>query len=153
VADMQLKHLLRSCVVGALSMGATTSANAWEFSPSPICTLTHSEQDIDLVLTFDPSIPEYAITVTRQMGWPDGPFYVLGFDGPRPARLTSDRHTLSADRKSVTVRDSGFGNVLDGLANNVIAISSLGGQSATFDLSGAAPAVASFRDCPAPLSS
>ncbi|SEW30427.1 hypothetical protein SAMN04488515_2155 [Cognatiyoonia koreensis] len=136
-----------------LSLLLASPATAWEFTPIPICTLSHDQPGVAVVVTFDPALPEYAITITRDTAWPEGPIFQLGFEGPRPSVLSTDRHTLSADGTSLTVRDTGFGNVLDGLAANVRSRAVVGETAVTFDLADAAPAVAAFRACPAEVTS
>jgi len=130
-----------------------TPAPAWEFLPTPICTLTHSAGGVDIFVTYDASLPEYTITVTRAEPWPVGAVFVLGFEGNRPSRLTTEQHELSSSGTSLTVRDSGFGNVLDGLEFNAVGIAMVETASVSFDLSNAAPAVQAFRDCPAVVTS
>ena len=49
----------------------------------------------------------------------------------------------------VTVKDSGFGNVLDGLEFNNTATAILGNEAVTFGLENAGPAVRAFRACTA----
>lgn len=128
-------------------------ATAWEFSPTPICTLTHSAPTVDVVVTYDASLPEYTITLTTQTTWPEAPQFGLTFAGPRPLAIATDRHILSDDRKSLTVKDTGFGNVLDGLELNAQAIGTSGSAQVVFDLTDAAPAVAAFRECPLDVTS
>lgn len=128
-------------------------AAAWEFSATPICTLTHRDAGADVTVTYDASLPEYTLTVTHADTWPNDTIFVLGFEGNRPSRLTTDRHTLSDDGRSLTVKDRGFGNVLDGIEFNATGIAIVGETSVQFDLNDAAPAVQSFRNCPAVVTS
>ena len=127
--------------------------SAWEFLPVPICTLTHMEPDVEVVLTFDQSIPEYTLTITRVDLWPDADVFAMTFIGTRGLTISTDRHTLSDDGKSLTVVDSGFGNVLNGLQFGETAVAFSRGLEVDIDLTDAAPAVAAFRDCPAPATS
>lgn len=135
-----------------LSLLASPTA-AWEFTPTPICTLTHSEAHVDVTVTYDPALPEYTITLTTPEPWPDAPQFGLTFIGPRGLAIGTDRHVLSDDQRSLTVADTGFGNVLDGLQFNDTATASSADTSVTFDLSDAATAVEAFRDCPAVVTS
>jgi hypothetical protein len=129
-------------------------AAAWEFVDAPICTLTHRDAEAEVVVTFDPSLPEYAIAVTLTQGtWPVGPVFAITFDGPIPLTIQTDRHILSDDGRTITVRDTGFANVLDGLELNGIAVAFLGTTAAHKSLEGAAPAVRAFRACPATVTS
>jgi hypothetical protein len=45
------------------------------------------------------------------------------------------------------VSDRGFGNVLDGLEFNQVALAATGDRVVSIDLDGAAPEVAAFRAC------
>ena len=49
----------------------------------------------------------------------------------------------------MTVKDSGFGDVFDGLEFNDTAIAILGNESVTFGPANAGPAVRAFRACTA----
>jgi hypothetical protein len=129
-------------------------AAAWEFRDVPICTLSHTDAEAEVVVTFDPSLPEYAIAVTLNEGtWPLGPVFAITFDGPMPLTIRTGRHIVSDDGRTMTVRDTGFGNVLDGLELNAIAVAFLGTTAAHVSLEGAAPAVRAFRACPATVTS
>jgi hypothetical protein len=70
----------------------------------------------------------------------------MEFFGPRPLAIGTDRH--SADGATLTVRDSGFGNVLDGLEFNTNAVATSGARRVQIALDAAAPAVQAFRACP-----
>lgn len=121
---------------------------AWEFTASPVCTILHDTPDLSVRVTRDPGVPEpYAITLTRPGPWPDTATFGLRFDGPAGMTIGTSRHRLSADRRSLTVTDTGFDNVLDGLALNRTATALAGDTAVPRDLTGAAPAVAAFRDC------
>ncbi len=123
-------------------------AAAWEFSPSPICTLSHSTEIADLRVTYDARLPEYGMTLTRRdTPWSPGPVFAIRFDGPRGLTISTDRHGLNDGGQSLTVADSGFGNVLNGLEFNDTATALLADQSVTIPLTGAAPEVQKFRAC------
>lgn len=124
-------------------------ACAWDFVPRPVCTVLndHAASAIDVTMTFDPSGPEYSIALTRDSAWPLGPVFSLQFDGPRSLTISTHRHRLSNDGRTLTVTDRGFGNVLDGLQFNDQATALIGGIGLPFALDGAAPAVEAFRNC------
>lgn len=121
---------------------------AWEAgAEGRICTLTHSEDGIAVRLTHDPSGPLYTITLTAPEPWPVSGLFGIRFDGAAPNVITTDRHVLSPDRRSLSVADRGFGNVLDGLASNRSATGYTGGAAITVGLDGAAAEVAAFEAC------
>lgn len=122
---------------------------AWEFAPLPVCTLWHEEAALSVRVTFDPSLQEaYAIALTRTgAAWPPSPSFAIRFDGPAALTIGTDRHRLSEDGGTLTVSDSSFGNVLDGIEFNDIATAAAGAVSVPFTLDGAAPEVRAFRDC------
>lgn len=125
-------------------------AAAWEFSASPICTLTDTQQAGEVTVTYDPAITEYAVTVTLPDGrWPDAPTFGMAFANDRPISIQTDRHQLSPDGRSITVKDRGFGNVLNGLEFNARAYAIMGDTTVGFDLAGIGPAITAFRNCPA----
>ncbi len=125
-------------------------AAAWEFSPAPICTLTATADTGDVILTYDPAITEYTITLTLPQGaWPDAPTFGMAFVSERPINIQTDLFTISDDRRSLTVVDRGFGNVLNGLEFNTRAYAVLGDLTVPIPLAGIAPAIADFRNCPA----
>jgi hypothetical protein len=121
---------------------------AWDFTPTPLCTISEDTPALAIRVTYDPSQPEpYAITLTRPDPWPATETFGLRFDGPAAMTIGTDRHRLSEDGKTLTVTDTGFGNVLDGLAFNATAAAIAGQTEVPFDLAGAAPAVEAFRAC------
>ena len=125
-----------------------TPAQAWDFIPTPVCTLFESRPDFSVRVTYDPAQPEpYAITLTRPEPWPESATFGLRFEGPRALTIGTDRHRLSPDGKSLTVTDRGFGNVLDGLEFNGTATALADATEVPFDLTDAAPAVREFRAC------
>lgn len=126
-----------------------TPAFAWEFSSSPICTLSHTTEKADLTVTYNRrSDGPFAIEITQGDGnWQPSPVFLMRFDGPRRSVITTDRHTLGPEGKTLTVTDRGFGNVLDGIEFNIIAIAKSGETTLVFPLTGAAPAVRRFRVC------
>ena len=124
-------------------------AAAWEFSASPICTLTDTSEAGEMTVTYDPSITEYSITVTLPQGtWPDAQTFGMAFANDRPISIQTDRFTRSPDGRSLTVKDRGFGNVLNGLEFNSRAYAILGDLTVGFALDEINPAITAFRDCP-----
>lgn len=123
-------------------------AAAWEFTATPVCTVLEDTASLSIRVTFDPSLPQpYAITLTRPEPWPESETFGLRFDGPAALTIGTARHRLSADGKTLTVTDTGFDNVLDGLACNATATALAGETQVPFDLTGARPAVEAFRAC------
>ena len=126
----------------------TVPAFAWETGVEDgLCTLTHTEESVAVRLTYDPSVPLYTITVTRSEGWEAAPEFGIRFEGVRSNTIRTDRHVLSPDGLSLSVSDRGFGNVLDGLQFNEMAIGFSAEAEAVVSLDGAAPAVEAFRSC------
>lgn len=118
---------------------------AWDFAPSPICTLSHSEGGSDVTVTYDHGTKLYAIAVSSPDGWPAAPGFSIRFDGARPNIISTTRHRVTGSR--LTVTDSGFGNVLDGLEFNKSATAYTETASITVSLDGAAMPVQAFRAC------
>ena len=128
-----------------------SAATAWEFSPLPICTLRHATDEADIVVTYDAALPEYTITITLRDGrWPDSARFSIAFAGGRDLTIGTDRHRLSPDRRALSVADTGFGNVLNGLEFNSTATAMAGDRRVTFPLTAAQEPVQAFRACPAP---
>lgn len=125
-------------------------AAAWEFSPDPLCTLTHQAETAEIVITKDVTVPEYTLTVMLRSGaWPDAPVFFMDYPNGVGPDISTNRHTLSADRATLIVRDRGFENVLIGLEENGILYASSGGLRVTADVAMAFGAVQEFRACPA----
>jgi hypothetical protein len=120
---------------------------AWDFTPTPICTLSWENEDSSVVVTYDPRGPEYAITLRRAMPWPQEPIFAIQFQGAQGLTISTSRHRLSEGGRALTVTDRGFGNVLDGLQYNDEATALTGSAALPVPLNGAAPAVEAFRDC------
>lgn len=126
-----------------------TPASAWEFTPIPICTLFHQGEDMSVMVTYDPTIKEYAIHLSREGGWPESGIFSMRFEGARGLTISTDRHVIDpVDPRTLTVRDRGFGNVLNGLKFNSRAFAVLGDFEVPVSLDGASPAVDAFRACP-----
>jgi hypothetical protein len=127
---------------------AAAPAHAWEFTPVPVCTLTHAEAGHAVTVTWDPRQAEsYAIRIEGPAPWPVSPVFSIDYTGPRPLAISTARHRLSEDGRAVTVTDTGFGNVLDGLEFNTTATAVMGGARVPFSLAGAAEPVRAFRAC------
>ena len=125
-------------------------AAAWEFSAIPTCTLTNTSDAGALSVTYDASLPEYTITITLPDAiWPEDSLFAMAFTGLMPIGIQTDRHIRSADGRSLTVTDSGFGNVLNGLELNTRAYAASGDTTVGIALEGIGPAIKAFRDCPA----
>ena len=127
-------------------------AHPWEFSAEPICTLSHQTDAAHIAITYDASLPEYALTITLERSqWPREDTFHLVFLGP-PQRqiITTSRHSLSDEDRTLTVRDRGFGNVLDGMEFRPTGVARTGSMLVNLELTDAdaAPAVRAFRACP-----
>lgn len=126
-------------------------AHAWEFSPTPICTLSHAEGGADVEVTYDHATSLYAIAVTSAGGWPAAPAFSIRFDGDRPNTISTARHVVADN--TLTVTDTGFGNVLDGLEFNLAATAFTQTAAVTVSLDGAAEPVQQFRACTSAITS
>lgn len=136
-----MKAYLASLILSASPVAA------WEFTATPVCTLTYEHVGLAVELTYDGAL--YTIRLNREAGWVDAPVFSMRFIPQGPA-ISTDRHII--DGNDLTVVDQGFGNVLNGLQFNESAIAVLGDSQLTIDLSTAADPVASFRDCdPQPI--
>lgn len=132
----------------AVLLCLSSPAAAWEFSASPVCTLSHAEGGASVSVTHDPSRPQpYAIAIVLARSWDPAPVFAMRFDGGRGLIITTDRHALSDGNRRLTVSDRGFGNVLDGLEFNTSATALLGDAAVPFSLDGVAPEMRAFRAC------
>ena len=122
-------------------------AFAWEFEAGPTCVLRDVQGDVAVTLTHDPTIPEYSISIRQNDQWSEGPIFAIAFFGDSPFEITTNRHVLSDDQQTLTVRDRGFGNVLNGMELNVTAIATLGDQQVAFDLQAVDGPMQPFRTC------
>ncbi|MCI5109980.1 MAG: excinuclease ABC subunit B [Marivita sp.] len=140
---------MRMFAVAFTVLLAPLPAAAWEFTPAPICTLFHQDADVAVMVTYDPASGEYAIHLSREGGWPNAAVFSMRFEGPRGLTISTTRHVIETeDTRTLTVRDRGFGNVLNGLNFNQRAVAVLGDLEVSMSLDGAAPAVEEFRACP-----
>lgn len=136
---------MRSLIVFLL---ASAPAQAWDFTAVPVCTIAEDTQGLSIRVTYDPTQPQpYAISLTRSDPWPETETFGLRFDGPAAMTIGTGRHQLSPDGRTLIVTDTGFDNVLDGLAFNSTATALAGDAALPFDVSGARPAVEAFRAC------
>ncbi|MEQ9491024.1 MAG: excinuclease ABC subunit B [Alphaproteobacteria bacterium] len=124
-----------------------TPALAWETRSGKVCELTHKDELSRIRITYDLAISEYAIAITLNRTWAPKPVFGIRFEGQRSMTISTNRHLLSADRKTLTVKDRGFGNVLNGIEFNDTATAVLGDQAVIVTLDGAGPAVRAFRAC------
>ena len=141
-----LFRMLRAFAVLLLT---ATPAIAWEARSGSVCELTHEGETARVRVTFDPAIAEYAIAITPDRPWSPGPIFAIRFDGPRGLTISTDRHLIFGEGATLTVKDRGFGNVLNGLEFNDTATALLGDRAVAFALDGAGPAVRAFRACAA----
>ena len=131
---------------------AATPALAWNFTSDPVCTIWHDTGTEEMRVTYDPreALP-YAIVVDlRDRAWPAATPYMIRFEGVRSFAISTRRHQLNAEATQVTAADTGFGNVLAGLARSVTATAILGETTVQFPLVGAAEAVDKFESCTLP---
>ena len=139
---------MRPILAACLALALTTPAHAWQAgAEGAICTLTHSENGLDIRLTHDPGPPLWTITITGPEPWPQAAIFGIAFVGGAELTITTDRHSLSPDARALTVTDRGFGNVLAGLSGNQRAVFFTGGVELSASLDGAAPEVAAFEAC------
>ncbi len=128
----------------------SSPAVAWEASSSgAVCLLSHTTSEADVTVRHDPrQVQPYGLEIARTASqWEAAPTFAIRFDGPGRLTISTGRHRLSADRTALTVTDSGFGNVLAGIALNHFAIAVLGDQALVIPLTGAAPEVEKFHSC------
>ena len=120
---------------------------AWDFTPGLPCVLTHETAQAGIELTYDPTKPLYSVTIRTDQPLSDTGVFAMRFDGPASLTISTTRHVLSGDGRAVTVVDTGFGNVLNGLQLNTTATALIGDSAFSFPLTGAEEPVAAFRLC------
>jgi len=126
-------------------------AQAWTFTPDPVCTLADDTADLRLAITYDPWQDQpyaIALTLTGQV-WPQAHTFAIRFPGSRDLVISTDRHQLSDGGRTLTVTDRGFDNVLNGLAQAGVAVAQLGERSYAIPLGGISAPLAAFLACPA----
>lgn len=122
-------------------------AEAWEYTAGLPCRLTHDSAQVSVELTYDPTKPLYSISLTKTSTWPEADIFEMQFIGPRGLVIGTDRHQFSEGGTRLTVTDTGFNNVLDGLQFNHTARAVLDDVSIEVPLDGAADPVEAFRRC------
>ena len=131
-----------------LTLFAASPATAWEFTATPVCTISHATDTAEVRVTHDPRQAEpYAIALTLTDPWTQAPVFAMAFDGAASLTISTSRHRTSPDGRTLSVSDTGFGNVLNGLEFNTTATAISGDQAVSFPLENAAPAVQAFRAC------
>lgn len=136
---------MRIALAFCLTLCAAPAA-AWTFTASPVCTLHHDSADLSVTVTYDPRRAQaWDIALRRPGGWPEAGVFALRFEGPRGLTISTSRHRIAGE--SLSVSDTGFGNVLDGLAFNDRAVALVGDTAPSVPLDGAAPGVAALRAC------
>lgn len=149
MAALRYHPPMRVIAVALSFLIAPVPAMAWEFTPVPICTLFHQGSDMAVMVTYDPVGGDYAVHLSREGGWPEAGVFTMRFEGPRGLTISTSTHMIETeDTRTLTVRDRGFGNVLNGLNFNQRAVAVLGDLEVAVSLDGAAPAVEEFRACP-----
>ena len=127
-------------------------ALAWEFSPDPICTLFHQNPSAQITVTFDPEPSQYQLAITLEgRTWDPAPNFGMAFDGGQALTIGTDRQVIQGSTLSVS--DSGFGNVLNGLEFNQRVTAFTPNLAVSFSLEGAAEPVQQFRACTEPVPS
>ena len=71
----------------------------------------------------------------------------MAFANDRPISIQTDRHIISPDGRSISVKDRGFGNVLNGIEFSDTATAILGGTQIAIPLAGADAPMQAFRAC------
>lgn len=132
-----------------LSIAIAGPTAAWEFTETDICTVTHTDPQAQVTLTFNPAASIYDIALQLDgQTWGDGAQFRILFEGAKTISIGTTRQILSDDRTTLNVSDRGFGNVLDGLQFNDVMTATLGEQAVAISLDGAAEPLAAFRLCP-----
>ncbi len=144
---------MRRWLLAIAMMCPARTAVAWTFEETAICTLSHQEGATQVVVTFDPPTGLYAIKLTKAGGWQDDAIFQIRFEGPQALTIGTDQHVVATQDGSLSVTDTGFGNVLAGIALNDRMTAMLGDQSATVSTVDAAEPVAAFNACPSPKTS
>ena len=133
----------------ALLLLVASPASAWEFSQEPICTLSHQNPSAHITVTFEVNPSQYKLEITLNgPDWSTAPSFGISFDGVQSLTIGTNRHVIQGS--SLSVVDSGFGNVLNGLEFNQTATAFTSNRSVSFNLEGAAEPVRKFRACTEP---
>jgi hypothetical protein len=133
----------------ALVMSASfaTTAAAWDYTPGLPCLLTYQSPEVEVALTYDPTAPLYTISITDGVARLRPAIFALRFEGPAALTISTDQHVLTEQGKRLSVADTGFGNVLNGLQFNRRMVAVIGDQTISVPLEGASGPVAQFREC------
>lgn len=130
----------------------TGPAGAWEFTPVPICTLTSQTENGEVRVTYNPIDGLYKMHLSygkafEGLSWEPRSTFSIEFAGESGLTISTNRHVISENGKVLSVQDTGFGNVLNGLEFNSIAKAKTGSSTMIMSLSGAAEPVQAFRAC------
>ena len=123
-------------------------AAGWEFSATPICTLSHDAADSAVAVTYDHGTGLYEIGISLTSGtWVRSATFGMQFANELPLTIGTDRHRLSQGNARLSVSDSGFGNVLNGLEGNSAALAFTPLQQVAIDTDGIQEPMQAFRAC------
>ncbi len=129
-------------------LGSSANIGAWTFTPSPICTVEHQTELIELELTYNHASGVYALKLTKpELTWDASRKFSMRFEGSKPIFISTTNHEFSSDMKSLIASDSGFGNVIDGLQFNTLAAAITDNERIFIPLTGAEPKIDAFRNC------
>ena len=73
--------------------------------------------------------------------------FLIAFIGDASLTISTDRHVLSDDGRTLTVTDRGFRNVFAGLTGNQLMQARLGPVTESFSLDGATAPTRALQDC------
>ncbi|MEM1160702.1 MAG: hypothetical protein AAGJ28_07195 [Pseudomonadota bacterium] len=97
-------------------------------------------------IVHDPAASQYRMAVRLTSGtWSESPSFGISFRGGRELTIGTDRHRIAGD--TLSVADTGFDNVLNGLEFNLVAIAFTTDQTLQLSLAGAAEEVRKFKSC------
>ena len=135
-----MRQFLRAALIIARLIGSPSLA--WDFTTSPICTVTDRGSDTGLKLTFDGEL--YALHLSHLEGWQNAEVFAIRF-APNGPFIQTTWHQI--DGQTLSVSDAGFGNVLKGLQDNQVAQVLLDETFREIDLNGAYTPVENFKNC------
>lgn len=142
-----VRQLRNKCAPYLLLLVSALPVQAWEFFPGTPCRLTHETSEVSVELTYDPTVPVYSISLTQPIAFAPAHIFSMQFQGRAPIGISTGQHQISNAGRTLTVVDSGFGNVLNGLQFNDRVTATLDDQNITIPLTGAYDPVAAFREC------
>jgi len=135
-----MRQFLRAALIIAGLIGSPSLA--WDFTTSPICTVTDRGSDTALKLAFD---GEFCVLhLSHLEGWQNDEVFAIRF-APNGPFIQTTRHQI--DDQTLSVSDAGFVNVLKSLQDNQVGQVLLGETVRNIDLSGAYPPVENFKNC------